>query len=171
LLPVEIDFATAMSGGKVRATTPAGSVVTLDVPRGADSGHRQRIRGQGRRGRGGAPPGDLVVELHVRSHPYFRREGSDLVLDLPVTILEATRGARIQIPTPDGWVRLRIPEGSRGGERLRLRGRGPAGADGRRGDLYIHLSIRLPEQLDAAARHVERIETLYRGSIRENLEL
>ena len=105
-------------------------------------------------------------------HPFFHRDGPNLVLELPVTLEEAWRGADIEIPTLDGWVRLPVPAGSRGGERLRLRGKGvPAGDDGRRGDLYVHVCLRLPERLEAAGRSLERLAGLYTDDVRAGLRL
>jgi DnaJ-class molecular chaperone len=170
LVPLEIDLGTAIAGGALRVETPGGATVTLQIPAAAETGHRLRCPGRGRPGKRGGKPGDLIYELRIAPHPYFRREGLDLVLELPVTLDEAHYGAQIKIPTPDGWVRIRVPEGSRGGEVLRLRGKGIAGHRGR-GDLHVHLCLRLPERLQSADRLLERLSGLYSGPVREGLEL
>jgi DnaJ-class molecular chaperone len=97
--------------------------------------------------------------------------GNDLILELPITINEAHYGAKIKIPTLDGWLQIRIPSGSRGGERLRLKAKGIKLADGNRGDLYIHLCIRLPDRLEGAARNLERLDNLYSSPVRNSLYL
>ena len=104
-------------------------------------------------------------------HPFFHRERLDLVLELPLTIDEACHGAPIQIPTLEGWARVRIPPGTRGGERLRLRGKGLHDETGRRGDLYVHLCIRRPDRLDALGRTLDRVGALYTTSVRQGLGL
>jgi len=170
LVPLEIDLHTAIIGGEVRVDSPlTGAPLSLLVPPGVESGHQVRLEGWGRPGRGRAP-GDLYFELQVQPHPFFHREGADLVLELPVTIEEAYLGARVQIPTLQGWVRVGIPAGSRGGERLRLRGKGlPHGQAV--GDLHVHICIRLPQRLDSLGRNLDRIGALYTQSVREGLKL
>ncbi len=169
--PLEIDLLTAIHGGEVKLTAPAGGALSVHLPPGVQSGYQLRMKGRGRAGRRGGMPGDLFLEVVVLPHPYFRREGYDLVLELPVTIPEAHQGASVQIPTLEGWVRVPVPAGSRGGERLRLRGKGLPDEDGGRGDLYVHLSVRLPERLDAAGRALERLAGLYSEDLRADLHL
>lgn len=170
-VPLEIDLLTAITGGDLRATSPlTGAPLSVQVPPGSATGDQICLPGRGRPGRGG-PPGDLCFEIVVQPHPFFHLEGLDLVLELPLTIDEAHHGARIQIPTLEGWARVRIPAGSRGGERLRLRGRGLQNHSGRRGDLHVHLCIRLPERLDALGRTLDRLEALYTTPVRQGLRL
>ena len=171
LVPLPIDLLTAIAGGQVRAPSPlTGAPLSVTVPAGADSGHQIRLEGRGRPGRG-RQPGDLYFEIQIEPHPFFHREGHDLVLELPVTIEEAYFGARIQIPTLDGWVRLGIPANSRGGERLRLRGKGLPDDQGGRGDMHVHVCVRLPDRIDALGRNLDRIGALYTESVREGLRL
>jgi curved DNA-binding protein len=171
LVPLEIKLTTAIAGGQLRVSTPAGGALTVAVPPGVESGHLIRCPGRGRPGRAGSAPGDLLYQIHVKSHPYLRREGHDLVLELPITVGEAHFGARIKIPTLDGWLTLRVPPASRGGERLRLRGKGSADGTGGRGDLYVHLCVRLPDRISSAERSIERLAALYSSPVRAGLEL
>jgi curved DNA-binding protein len=170
VVPLEIDLLAAITGGPQRVEAPTGATLTVEVPPDAQSGQQIRLPGRGRPGRQGARPGDLYCEIVVRPHPFLQRQGRDLVLELPVTIDEAHRGAQIEIPTLDGWARIRIPKGSRGGERLRLKGQGIGSGQGR-GDLLVHLCVRLPERLQSAGRILERLDGLYSGSVRQGLKL
>lgn len=171
LVPLEIKLTTAIAGGQLRVSTPAGGALTISVPPGVESGHLIRCPGRGRPGHKGAGPGDLLYQIRVKPHPYLRREGCDLVLELPITIGEAHFGAQIRLPTLDGWLALQVPPRSRGGERLRLRGKGPSDGRGGRGDLYVHLCVRLPDRISSAERSLERLAALYSCSVREELEL
>ena len=112
------------------------------IPKGIKAGQRIRLAGQGEPGLRGGSPGDLFLEVDFRPHAYYRADGSDLRVSLPVTPWEAALGATVKVPTPTGPVDLKIPAGSSGGRRLRLKGRGlPAR---RAGDLYVQLQIALP---------------------------
>jgi DnaJ-class molecular chaperone len=117
------------------------------IPRGADEGQTLRLKGQGSPGRGGA--GDALIELTLRPHPVYRREGDTLVMDLPVSIPDAVLGGKVEAPTPDGPVTLTVPKGANSGQKLRLKGRGLSDAKGKRGDLYARIVLMLPEGGDA----------------------
>lgn len=170
--PLEIDLATAIHGAELTVPSPLGGAsLMVGVPPGAQSGQQLRVRGRGRVGSRGGRPGDLYLEIVVLPHPFFRRDGCDLHLELPVTVNEAHEGATIEIPSLDGRLRLPVPAGSRGGERLRLRGKGIADGEGGRGDLYVHVCLRLPDRLDAAGRAIERMAGLYSESVRRDLRL
>jgi DnaJ-class molecular chaperone len=122
-------------------TLPEGRTVSLTIPKGIEDGTALRLRGQGMPGRAeGAPPGDLIATVEVQAHPVFRREGSDIILDLPVTLKEAVLGARIEVPTIDGPVTLTVPPRSANGAKLRLRGRGIDG-----GSQVVTLRVALPQ--------------------------
>ncbi|MFH0903479.1 MAG: J domain-containing protein [Pseudomonadota bacterium] len=158
------------------------SRISVRLPAGVDSGERFRVRGRGARGVRGVRgaraarglegrPGDLIIEVRVRPHPFFRREGLDLHLKLPVTIAEAYLGATIDVPTPDGTVRVRIPKRSQSGVRIRLPHRGIA-RQGRRGDLYVELDLRLPTEEDAKFGEAARAaSTAYGRPVREGIRL
>jgi DnaJ-class molecular chaperone len=170
--PLEVELVTAITGGDVRAASPlTGAPLSVNIPPNAESGDQICLQGRGRPGRGGRQPGDLYFAIEIMPHPFFHRESRDLVLELPLTIEEAYYGARIQIPTLDGWIRVRIPPQSRGGERLRLKGQGIIDARGERGDMFVHLCIRLPDRLDALGRSLDRVGSLYTEPVRAGLRL
>jgi molecular chaperone DnaJ len=136
--------------GTVRST----ETITVGVPAGADDGTRVRVAGGGEAGRGGGPSGDLYIILGVRPHRYFRREGSDIVLDLPLSYSEAALGARIEVPTLEGRATLTIPQGTKSGQKFRLRGKGAPLREGHgRGDL-IALAAIVPPTIDAGSRRL-----------------
>ena len=132
-----ISFLEAAAGAVRRLTLPDGRTLDVTIPAGVRDGHVLRLRGQGRPGQRGA--GDALVEIAVAPHPLFRRDGDDIVIDLPVTLHEAVLGATLEVPTVNGRVRLTIPPGSGAGTRLRLKGRGIAG-----GHQYVVLHPVLP---------------------------
>jgi len=142
----------AGGGHETRAET-----VPVRIPPGIADGDRVRLPGQGNAGRLGGPAGDIYITVHVDPHPLFRREGDDLHTVVPVAIHEAALGARIDIPTPDGGARLRVPPGTQAGQRFRLRERGAASPrDGRRGDLVIEVRLMLPKVLDERSKELLR---------------
>jgi curved DNA-binding protein len=150
---LELDFMDAARGGEQRLTIgrpqPDGGVasetVTIRIPAGVADGGRSRTRGMGGGGTKGAPAGDLYARIRVRPHPIFRREGRDLLLDVDVSVKEATLGAKIEVPTLDGRVTLSVPAGTDSGTRLRVRGKGiPNPSGGAPGDLYATVQIRVP---------------------------
>jgi DnaJ-class molecular chaperone len=146
---LSIEFLEAVNGTRKAVTLPNGQSLEINVPPGIDDGQVLRLVGRGEPGTGGAPPGNALIEIHVRPHRLFRREGDDIRLDLPVTLKEAVLGARIQVPTPTGPVMVSIPKGSNTGKVLRLKGKGAPRADGTHGDLYAALRVMLPDRPDA----------------------
>ncbi|MDZ5645791.1 J domain-containing protein [Nitrospirillum sp. BR 11828] len=146
---VTLDFAEAALGGRRRITLPDGAALDVDLPPGLEDGAKVRLRGKGLAGMAGGPPGDALVTVSVRPHPWFRRHGDDVHIDLPVTLHEAVFGAKVRVPTIDGPVLLTIPKGANDGTRLRLKGRGiPAG--GGRGDQHVTVRLTLPPKIDPA---------------------
>jgi len=142
---LEIDLEESIKGAVKRIVFPDGRTLDVTIPKGAAEGQVLRLKGQGQPGRGG-PAGDALVELAVRSHPVFRREGEALHMDLAVSVPDAVLGAKIDAPTPDGVVSLTVPKGSSSGAVLRLKGRGAVDpTTGRRGDLFARLMVALPE--------------------------
>jgi molecular chaperone DnaJ len=145
----------ACGGAGVRAAT---DVVMVNVPPGIETGARVVVPGRGHAVRGGSP-GDLYVTIAVASHPFLRRSGDDVVLTLPVAVHEAALGARVDVPTLDGPVKLRIPAGTSSGQRFRLRGRGAPSRTGDAndaGDLVIEIAIVLPPVRDERSRELLR---------------
>jgi DnaJ-class molecular chaperone len=147
---LELDLLDAVNGGPRRITLPDGRTLEVKVPPGTRDGRTLRLAGQGQPGRHGGPAGDAYVEIAVRPHPFFTRDGDDLRLDLPVTLKEAVTGAKVRVPTPDGAVMMSLPKGASSGRVLRLRGKGAPDGKGGRGDLLARLMIVLPDPPDAA---------------------
>lgn len=157
---LELDFLEAAKGGEKRLSLqlvgedgrPRMQTLTVRIPPGVGDGGRIRLRGKGAPGRGGAPAGDLWATVRVRPHPVFRREGRDVIVEVPVTIVEAIRGAKIEVPTLEGRATVTVPPGTDSGQKLRLRGKGiPDPKGGAAGDLYVVIQLRVPRKLDADA--------------------
>ncbi|MBI4702757.1 MAG: DnaJ domain-containing protein [Deltaproteobacteria bacterium] len=156
---VTIDFVEAVRGTTLELVPrDGGEPVKVRIPPGAADGSRVRAKGKGALGRGDGPPGDLVLTIKVRPHKYFRREGNDLHLDLPVTIGEAYLGASVPVPTPHGQVTLKVPERTQSGQVLRLRGKGVARQGEPGGDLYVRFLVTYPASEERAV--AEAIATL-----------
>ena len=144
---LDVDLEDAIRGGKKRIAFADGRTIDVTIPKGAQEGQTLRLKGQGHPGRSG--PGDAFIELAILPHPIFRQEGEVLVMDVPVTAYDAVLGGKVEAPTPDGPVTLTVPKGSNTGTRLRLKGRGLADSQGRRGDLFARLTVVLPDTPDA----------------------
>ena len=124
---LRVPFLDAVRGAVRTVTLPDGRTVQLTIPAGTEDGTVLRLAGQGMPGEPGAPAGDLLAVVEVEPHRFFRRDGNDIVLELPVTLKEAVLGAKVEVPTISGPVTLTIPPHSADGARLRLRGRGVNG--------------------------------------------
>jgi len=133
-------------------------VETLDVriPPGAQTGSRVRVAGRGNAGAGGGPPGDLYIITNVQPHPFFDRRGDDLYTVVPVTVSEASLGAKVEVPTIDGRAQVRIPPGTNSGKRLRLREKGAplARQPGKRGDQIVEVQVVVPKPEDERIRNL-----------------
>jgi DnaJ-class molecular chaperone len=140
---IEIDFVDAISGGKQRVQV-GGRTIDVAIPAGVETGRTLRLRGQGGPGQGGLPAGDLMVTISVKPHLMFERDGDDVRMDLPVSLIEALDGGRVEATTPAGTVALNIPANSNSGTVLRLKGRGVARPNAP-GDLYVRVVIALPD--------------------------
>jgi DnaJ-class molecular chaperone len=147
---LEIDIEEAINGARKRLSFTDGRSLDVTIPAGASEGQVLRLRGQGAPGRAGA--GDALIELTIRPHPIYRREGEALVMDLPVSVPDAVLGGKVQAPTPEGPVSLSVPPGSNSGAVLRLKGRGLSDGQGRRGDLMARLVVTLPDSPDEDLR-------------------
>jgi DnaJ-class molecular chaperone len=139
-----VDFLDAVNGAKRRLTLAPGRELDVTIPPGVVDGQILRLQGQGEAGRAGGPKGDALIEITVAPHPFFKREGNDIRLDLPVTLAEAVQGGRVDVPTTTGLVAMKIPKGSNTGTQLRLKGKGVKG----KGDQYVTLKIVLPDPPD-----------------------
>ena len=140
-----IDFVAAANGGKERLSLAPDQWLDVTIPPGIEQGQILRLKGKGGAGVGGGPAGDALIEVLVAPHPFFRRDGDDIHLDLPVSLPEAVLGARVAVPTVSGPVTMTIPKGSDSGTRLRLRGRGiqrrRRGGESHAGDQYVTLRV------------------------------
>jgi len=146
-----VPFATAVLGGQAALSIQRhdGKLETihLKIPVGIDDGKRIRLRGQGEPGTAGGASGDILVTVRVSPHPFFRRTGKRLDVRVPVTLAEAVRGAKIDVPTPQGTIALSIPPGTSSGKRLRIKGHGVRPPNQTPGDLFAEIQIALPEGL------------------------
>ena len=145
----EVAFLEAARGAKKRLTLSDGKSLDITIPPGTVDGQSLRLKGQGLPGQGGATNGDAYVEISVKPHPYFEREGSDILLECPISLGEAVLGGQITVPTIDGNVSLKVPKGSNTGTQLRLKGKGVADGKGARGDQYVRFVVVLPRQMDS----------------------
>ncbi len=153
------EVCTLCRGRGVRRGT---DVVPVAIPPGVDSGTQVRVRGEGHAGPFGGPRGDLIVSTRVREHPFFKRQGEGLYCDVPVSVWEALRGARVHVPTPAGETIVVVPPGTPAGQVFRLRGHGlPKLVGEGRGDLYVTIRVEVPGGLDARTdellRELERL--------------
>lgn len=153
---VTIPFDQAVRGGKVAIRlSGAEGVQSIDVkvPKGVNSGAKLRVRGKGHPSPMGGEHGDLILTIQVASHPYFRRDGLDLSVDVPLSIDEAVFGGSVDVPTLDGRsASLKIPAGTTSGQKLRLRGAGIEDAKGNKGDLYAVMQVDIPRDLTTEQR-------------------
>jgi DnaJ-class molecular chaperone len=146
----ETDLIEAAMGAKRRLTLSDGKTIEFTIPPGTEDGQTLRLKGQGRPGLGGAPSGDAFIEIRIKPHPLFKREGDDVHVELPITLQEAVLGATIDLPTVDGKVSIKIPRGVNTGTVMRLKGKGIVNqATHQRGDQLVKLKVMLPETIDS----------------------
>ena len=142
LYGLSVDLLDVVNGATSRLTLPDGRTLDVKIPVGLEDGQTLRLRGQGGAGLQGGPVGDALIQIKVAAHRFFRRDGNDIRLELPVSVPEAVLGARIAAPTPAGAVTVTIPPASDSGSTLRLRGRGvPKHGEHEAGDLYLTLRV------------------------------
>lgn len=157
---VTVDFHSAISGANLKLQLQdGGEPVTVRIPPGAGDGDKVRVAGHGAPGMFGGPPGDLILAIRVKPHPHFERQGLDLYLDLPITVGEAHRGAKVRVPTPEGDVTLTVPKHAQSGQVARLKARGVKRKN-EKGDLYVRFLVKLPdadsEEVDKAVDILEK---------------
>jgi DnaJ-class molecular chaperone len=150
-LQVDLDEAAALKSQRISLSN--GKTLDLKITADAVSGTPMRLAGQGEDGPGGA--GDATVTIEIRPHRFYKRDGDDVRLDLPIRLDEAVKGARVKVPTVEGAVMLTVPPGSSSGKTLRLKGRGFHRRDGTRGDQMVTLMIDLPADDEALKTFVE----------------
>jgi DnaJ-class molecular chaperone len=146
---LKVDFLTAIRGARQRLSLAPDRNLEVAIPAGVRDGQILRLAGQGGAGLNGGPPGDALIEISVTPHAFFRREGDDIHLDLPVTLAEAVLGAKVTVPTATGPVSMTIPANANTGRVLRLKGKGAPRPDGTQGDQYVTLKVVLPDGGDA----------------------
>ena len=139
---LSVSFVDAATQAPQRITLADGGTIDLKLPAGVETGTQMRLAGKGQAGPGGT--GDGIVTITVKDHPFFIREGANIRLDLPVTLDEAVKGAKVKVPTVDGPVMLSIPAGSTSGKVMRLKGKGFSQKGGGRGDQLVRLMVDLP---------------------------
>src|ERR1700682_4366450 len=158
---------TCNGEGRVRRN----ATIEARIPAGVASGSRVRVPGKGNAGTMGAPGGDLYLRIEVRPHEFFERRGNDIYTKVPVTVSEASLGAKIEVPTIDGRALVRIPPGTNSGKTLRLKEKGvPSARGGARGDQYVEIQIVVPEPTDERVRNLmKELETVAPGDPRKDL--
>ncbi|EPE94828.1 DnaJ C-terminal domain-containing protein [Rhizobium grahamii] len=145
---MEVDFLDAINGTKTQIRLPDGPALDLQIPPATRDGQSLRLKGKGEPGIGGGPAGDAYVEIRVRHHPFYVRDGDDIRFELPIGLREAVLGGKVRAPTPTGSVNLTLPPYSNTGKVLRLKGKGVPKKGGGAGDIYISLKIMLPDSPD-----------------------
>lgn len=146
---IEISFEEAFSGTTVKMQSADGREISVNVPAGANDGGKLRFKGKGSPGSKGAPAGDLLVETKIRPHRYFTREKSDVILELPLTVVEASLGTEVSVPLPTGEkAKLKVPAGTQDGKVFRMKGKGaPKLKGGGHGDLKVKVKLVVPREL------------------------
>ncbi|MBW1918176.1 MAG: molecular chaperone DnaJ [Deltaproteobacteria bacterium] len=137
-----------------QGTVPGVETIEVQIPPGVDQGTRLLLAGKGNPGLNGGPPGDLYLIISVRPHPQFTRQGKDIYLKRTISLFDAVLGGKINVPTLDGSVALKIPPGTQNGQRFRLKGKGVASKSGPPGDQYVEVSVRIPRHLDPKAKEL-----------------
>jgi DnaJ-class molecular chaperone len=151
---LKIPFEDAVALKPQRITLADGKTIDLKLPPGLEDGTRIRLAGKGEEGPGGR--GDAIVTIEIAPHRFYTRDGNNIRIELPVTLKEAVLGAKVKVPTPDGPVMLTIPKGTTSGKVLRLKGRGFAAKDGKRGDQLVAVEIDVPADDAELQRFVEK---------------
>jgi DnaJ-class molecular chaperone len=147
-LRLPIGFIDSIAGANKRLTLPDGGTLDVAIPPGIVEGQILRLRGKGAPGLGNGSFGDALIEVEIEPDPLFKRDGDDILLELPISLTEAVLGGQIQVPTPTGEVTMSLPKASNTGTKLRLRGKGAPRHGGGHGDQLVLLKVMLPEKAD-----------------------
>ncbi len=170
-----INFLHAVKGTevklKVARSAGAQETITTNIPPGIHDGSKVRVPGKGNKGTNGGPAGDLYITARIKPHAYFKRTGNDIYIDLPVTIAEAVNGTKVTVPTIDGSSTIKVPPGTQGGSKLRIKSKGVYGANkSARGDQYVIIKIVVPKSVSFdSVRLIEEFDKLNPSSPREGL--
>jgi len=176
--PVEVSFAESVRGTQRRLNliirTDDGREekrdVTVKIPAGVSSGTRVKISGKGASSSNGGPNGDMYLNVNVRNDSFWKRDGNNLKIEVPVSFAEATLGAQIPVPTMDGTVTLKIPAGTQSGQTFRLRGRGIQPKSGDAGDELVTVKVAVPKDLsERETELIEELRALRSDDVRSNL--
>ena len=136
---------------------PLQETITVRIPPGVAHGYRMKVPGKGNAGKMGGGPGDLFLIISVRPHDFFRREGNDILCAVPITVTEAALGTKIEVPSIDGKTLLRIPPGTQGGQKFRLRGKGAPSLRGEvRGNQIVEVRVIVPKVADERSKEILR---------------
>jgi DnaJ-class molecular chaperone len=154
-----VDFISAVTLAPQTVTLSDGKTVSIKLPKGVETGTKIRLAGKGQAGPGGF--GDAIVTVTLGKHPHFRKDGDNVLLELPITLKEAVEGGKVRAPTPDGAINLTVKPGMNGGQQLRLKNRGFHTKAGTRGDLIITLRIDIPDNDDALVQFVKDWQPAY----------
>ena len=150
---LSVSFIDAATQAMQRITLADGKTIDVKLPAGVETGTQMRLAGKGQPGPGGH--GDGIVTIAVKDHPFYEREGDNIRLDLPITLSEAVKGAKVKVPTVDGPVMLMIPAGSTSGKVMRLKGKGFSQKGGGRGDQLVRLMVDIPKEDAELAKLIE----------------
>jgi molecular chaperone DnaJ len=147
--------------------------IRVVIPQGVREGSKVRVAGKGEPGLNGGKPGDLYLIIHLKPHPFLKREGDDLIMEVPVTVGEAVAGGTIHVPTIDGSVNVKVPAGSQSGQTLRLKGKGAADPKTKqRGNLLIKLFVKVPKTEDPEIiEAVKKMDGLYDRDVRSDIRI
>ncbi len=147
--------------------------IRVTIPQGVKEGSKVRVAGKGEPGLNGGKPGDLYLVIHVKPHPFLKREGDNLTMEVPVTVREAMAGGTIRIPTTDGLINLKVPPRSQSGQTLRLKGKGAVNVKTKkRGDLLVRLIVKVPRTEDKDILDaVQKMDALYEGDLRRDIRI
>ncbi|HEY7842437.1 MAG TPA: J domain-containing protein [Bradyrhizobium sp.] len=145
---MSVSLEEAVKGGEKRVRLPTGKELNVKIPAGVTEGQQIRLRGQGETAQG-HPPGDLLITVNIAPHPFFKVDGGDIRVELPITLYEAVLGGKVRVPTLGGAVELSIPKNTSSGRTFRLKGKGLPKAGGTSGDLFVTTRIMLPDGNDA----------------------
>ncbi|TAL26466.1 MAG: molecular chaperone DnaJ [Nitrospirae bacterium] len=161
--------------GVCRTCSGKGNILQTEtikakIPAGVDTGSIVKLRGMGGAGQSGGPPGDLRIEVTIKPHPVFTRKDNDLYADVPITFGEAALGAKIEVPTIDGIAVMTIPQGTQGGQKFKLSGKGfLSPKTGARGSQYVIAKIVIPKDIGKAKEAIKEIEALYKENPRKDI--
>ncbi len=162
-----IDFLNAVKGTEVKLKVARGEgkkteTIVTKIPPGIIDGSKVRVAGKGNKGTGGGPAGDLYIVTRVKPHKYFKRVGNDIYVDLPITVAEAVKGTKVSVPTIDGNTTIKVPPGTQGGSKMRIRSKGVYGANkSSRGDQYVIINIVVPKDVSFdSMRMIEEFDKL-----------